>query len=95
MEAATPEQQLAASNGSGPPEALQQLVDRYNPAVFELGRRRARIRLAGAGSQDFDVLLDGHRARLVAAETERRADAVLTANADTWSAIAEDLRGGM
>src|SRR5437016_10258941 len=47
------------------PETLRTLTKRYDPQVFELGRQRARIRLVGAGPAEFDVLLDGHRARLV------------------------------
>jgi pimeloyl-ACP methyl ester carboxylesterase len=77
------------------PLALRQLVDRYNPEVFELGRPRARIRLDGADSGLFDVLLDGRVARLVSADPDQRPDATLRADPETWQSIAEDLRGGM
>ncbi len=76
------------------PDTVLQLVERYDHEVFELGRRRARIRLVGAGPHDRDVVLDGQTARLEQAGRERP-DAVLSADADTWAEIADDLRGGM
>jgi pimeloyl-ACP methyl ester carboxylesterase len=78
-----------------PPPALTELIGRYDPEVFELGRPRARIRLAGAAREPSDVLLDGHRARLVPADSGERPDALLSADADTWSEIVSDVRGGM
>ena len=42
-----------------PPEALQALVSRFDPETFDLGRRAARVRVQGAGSEAFDVLLGG------------------------------------
>jgi pimeloyl-ACP methyl ester carboxylesterase len=77
------------------PPALRQLVDRYNPEVFELGRSQARIRLDGADSRPFDVLLNGSTAKLVPADANQRPDASLRADPDTWESIAQDLRGGM
>jgi pimeloyl-ACP methyl ester carboxylesterase len=77
------------------PDTLQQLTNRYDPQVFELGRRSARLRLSGAGTEDADVVLDGQRATLTAADRSRRPDAVLTADASTWRDIVDDLRGGM
>jgi pimeloyl-ACP methyl ester carboxylesterase len=76
------------------PDTLHRLVDRYDPAVFELGRRSARVRLVGAGPEDRDVVLDGDCARLERAGRQRP-DAVLSADAETWAEIAEDVRGGM
>jgi pimeloyl-ACP methyl ester carboxylesterase len=77
------------------PPALRELIDRYDPEVFELARSHARIRLAGAAREPSDVLLDGHSARLVSAESDQRPDALLSADADTWSEIVSDVRGGM
>jgi pimeloyl-ACP methyl ester carboxylesterase len=77
------------------PAALRQLVDRYDAEVFELGRPHARVRLEGAESRPFDVLLDGRTARLVPVERDRRPDALLCADPDTWRSIADDVRGGM
>lgn len=76
------------------PRVLRQLIQRYDPSVFELGRSSARIRLEGAGQEASDVLLNGRSAKLTAAG-RRQPDAVLSADPDTWREIVEDLRGGM
>jgi pimeloyl-ACP methyl ester carboxylesterase len=78
-----------------PPDTLTQLIDRYDPQVFEVGRPQARIRLAGAASEPFDVLLGGGPPRLIATDDDRRPDALLSADPQTWSEIATDVRGGM
>ncbi|MFZ0040808.1 MAG: alpha/beta fold hydrolase, partial [Solirubrobacteraceae bacterium] len=78
---------------TGQSSTLQRLVERYDPEVFELARPHARVRLVGAGDP-VDAILDGHTARLEAADGERP-DAVLTADEKTWEAIADDVRGGM
>lgn len=75
--------------------ALRELADRYDPAVFELGRSSARVRLVGAGPEPVDAELDGNSVRLVPAADGRRPDAVLKADERTWAEIARDLRGGM
>jgi pimeloyl-ACP methyl ester carboxylesterase len=80
---------------TAPPDTLKQLVARYDPHVFELGRPEARIRLAGAAAEPFDVLLDGKPPRLVAADPDQRPDALLSADPQTWTEIAADVRGGM
>ncbi len=79
---------------SAPPESLLELVARFDPHAFELGRRNARIRVVRAGEDAYDVLLDGKPPRLVSA-TRNRPDALLRADPETWSSIAGDLRGGM
>jgi pimeloyl-ACP methyl ester carboxylesterase len=86
---------MSSGNAATAPSALRQLVARYNPQVFELGRPHARIRFDGADSRPFDVLLDGKMAKLVPADRDQRADATLRADPDTWRSIAEDVRGGM
>jgi pimeloyl-ACP methyl ester carboxylesterase len=53
------------------------------------------VRLTGAAGGPVDVLLEGDAATLVPVEASARADAELTADPATWSAIAHDLRGGM
>jgi pimeloyl-ACP methyl ester carboxylesterase len=78
-----------------PPDTLKQLVDRYDPQVFEVGRHEARIRLAGAAAEPFDVLIDGEPPRLEAADPDQRPDALLSADPQTWTEIAADVRGGM
>jgi pimeloyl-ACP methyl ester carboxylesterase len=62
--------------------------------VFELARPSARVRLAGAGPEPVDAVLDGRRARLERA-SGGRPDALLSADEATWSEIADDVRGGM
>jgi pimeloyl-ACP methyl ester carboxylesterase len=79
---------------TGLPPTLQRLADRYDPEVFELARSRARIRLEGAGPAAVDVVLDGHTVELEIADGERP-DALLSADEETWSEIADDVRGGM
>jgi pimeloyl-ACP methyl ester carboxylesterase len=80
---------------TGAPEILRSLTERFDPSVFELGRRQARIRLAGASEVAYDVRLDGSHASLQPASGHGRPDAVLTADPATWSSIARDVRGGM
>jgi pimeloyl-ACP methyl ester carboxylesterase len=77
------------------PRTLRRLADRYDPLVFELGRHSARVRLAGAGPEPVDAVLDGASAKLADADTGRRPDALLSADERTWDEIASDLRGGV
>ncbi|MBV9604326.1 MAG: alpha/beta fold hydrolase, partial [Solirubrobacterales bacterium] len=72
--------------------ALERLVARFDPAVFDVGRPLVRIRVEDGGDP-HDVVLDDGAARLE--PTRGTPDAVLSADAETWSEIAEDLRGGM
>ena len=51
------------------------------------------MRLAVVGGDAWDAVLEGSMARLLPAEGEP--DATLTADLETWNAIAEDVRGGM
>jgi pimeloyl-ACP methyl ester carboxylesterase len=53
------------------------------------------VRLAGAGPEPLDAVLDGRTVKLVAADASRRPDALLSADEPTWASIAEDVRGGM
>jgi pimeloyl-ACP methyl ester carboxylesterase len=77
-----------------PPPVLQTLVDRYDSAVFEPRDRRARLRLAVVGGGDaWDAVLDRGTARLEPAAGD--AGATLTADSTTWTALAEDVSGGM
>jgi pimeloyl-ACP methyl ester carboxylesterase len=78
-----------------PPKPLVELVSRFDSRAFELRRRRARIRLEGAGDVAYDALLsDDDPPKLVAASSGRP-DALLRADLRTWSQIARDMRGGM
>jgi pimeloyl-ACP methyl ester carboxylesterase len=78
-----------------PPAALETLVQRYDSTVFEPARAGARVRLRGGGPQAWDVVFDKGRACLGPSDANRRADAVLTADGETWRALADDLAGGM
>jgi pimeloyl-ACP methyl ester carboxylesterase len=77
----------------GAPEALRALVERYDAEVFAPARERARVRLAVAGGEAYDAVLEDGGARLEPPDGD--ADASLTADRSTWAAIASDLRGGM
>jgi pimeloyl-ACP methyl ester carboxylesterase len=78
---------------TSPPRALQVLVGRYDRAAFEPHGGSARVRLAVAGGDAWDALLERGAARLACAGGD--ADATLTADTRTWAAIADDVRGGM
>lgn len=71
--------------------ALRRLVDRFDPSVFDVGRPLVRIRVEDG--ERHDVVIENGAARM---ELPRgNPDAVLSADAETWSEIAEDVRGGM
>jgi pimeloyl-ACP methyl ester carboxylesterase len=73
--------------------ALEQLVDRFDPEVFDVGRPEARIRVQGAAPEPRDVILEDGRARVEPSSGDP--DAELIADEETWSAVAHDLRDGM
>jgi pimeloyl-ACP methyl ester carboxylesterase/putative sterol carrier protein len=71
--------------------ALERMVERFDASVFDVGRSSVRIRVEDGTAHD--VVLEDGTARI---ERARGApDAVLSADADTWNDIAENLRGGM
>jgi pimeloyl-ACP methyl ester carboxylesterase len=76
-----------------PPRALQVLVGRYDRAAFEPQGGDVRVRLAVAGGDAWDALLERGAARLARADGDP--DATLTADARTWAGIADDADGGM
>ncbi len=80
---------------SSPPLSLRALVDRFDASAFDAPERRAQIRLIVPKEGRWDVLVDGAGARLAAADQRSEPDATLTADRQTWGAIARDLRGGM
>jgi hypothetical protein len=73
--------------------ALPVLVGRYDRTAFEPEGSGARVRLAAAGGDAWDALLERGAARLERAGGD--ADATLTADSQTWAAIAHDVDGGM
>jgi pimeloyl-ACP methyl ester carboxylesterase len=76
------------------PQHLTTLVSRFDHRVFDAPRGSATIRLETRGEAAFDAQIEGKRAKLVPA-SEERPDALLSADAATWRAIADDVRGGM
>src|SRR5689334_2754549 len=78
------------------PAYLQTLVDRWEPDAFDSPSGRARIRLAVTRTNDaWDVTTKGSSAWIKPANPDKRPDATLTADEQTWKTICEDLRGGM
>jgi pimeloyl-ACP methyl ester carboxylesterase/putative sterol carrier protein len=71
------------------------LAERYDPDVMDIPRGRARVRLEVTGGRAWDAVIAGRRLRLRKASEDVKPDAVLSADAATWSRIAADLRGGM
>ncbi len=74
------------------PLALDALLERYDPEPIDLLGRRARVRLASPAGE-WDAVLDADRAWLERAEGA--ADALISADEETWTRIARDVRGGM
>lgn len=72
---------------------LEELVERFDPEVFDVGRPEARIRIEGAGSSPHDVVIADGEARLEPSRGEP--DAELSADEETWESLAADLRDGM
>jgi pimeloyl-ACP methyl ester carboxylesterase len=85
----------ASSQWTAPADAIARLAERFDPDVIDLPRGRARIRLEVTGGKACDAIVAGRRLRLRNASDSAEPDAVLTADAPTWSRIAKDLRGGM
>src|SRR5688572_16755880 len=77
-----------------PPESLQALVDRFDLTAFDLPEPEATIRLADPGGESWDVLADRTGAR-VAGQSKGQADAVLTADEQTWERLGRDVASGM
>lgn len=77
-----------------PPRSIRTLADRFDPSVFDPGRQRTvRIRLQVRGGAAWDIVLDAGTATVVPARGD--ADALLTADSETWERLASDYRGGM
>lgn len=77
------------------PKSLSTLIRRFDPDAIDVPGGSARIRLVVRDEADWDALIDLPEARLVPAGPETEPDAVLTADADAWRQLAEDVRGGM
>ncbi|MGO9495843.1 MAG: hypothetical protein ACLQA5_03880 [Solirubrobacteraceae bacterium] len=68
-------------------DGVERLVARFDPTVFDVGRRHVRIRVEAAATRD--VVIENSTARLTSSRGS--ADAVLTADAATWGEIADDV----
>jgi pimeloyl-ACP methyl ester carboxylesterase len=75
-------------------DALQKLVDRYDPEILPIESVDVRVRLCVTGGEAYDAVLSERGARLEPANGARP-DAELSADAATWERIAADVRGGM
>jgi pimeloyl-ACP methyl ester carboxylesterase len=78
------------------PPYLQTLIDRWEPDAFDAPDGRARIRLAVSRTDlSWDVTIKGSEARIKPANLDRKPDATLSADEQTWKKICQDIRGGM
>ncbi len=78
-----------------PPAALETLVQRFDSTVFDPAREKARVRLGGCGRRSWDVVFEEGGPYLVPSDPDRRGDAVLTADVETWVALADGQDVGM
>jgi pimeloyl-ACP methyl ester carboxylesterase len=85
----------ATRKGVAPADAIAALADRFDPDIIDVPRGRARIRLEVTGAKACDAVIAGRRLRLRGTDGAPDPDAVLSADAATWTRIAADLRGGM
>jgi pimeloyl-ACP methyl ester carboxylesterase len=85
----------AAAPAARPPEVFRELLDRFDPNVIDVPGGSARIRLAIADGDSWDVRLRGSHARLEPPIEGAEPDALLRADTATWKRVASDLRGGM
>ena len=77
------------------PDLLERLLERFDPAVFDVGRRSVRLRVeTGSAGASADIAVDDGYAR-VTRPTGRRPDAVLRADLRTWEQIADQTVNGL
>jgi len=72
---------------------IETLVGRFDPSVFDARQLRTRIRVGVSDANAWDVIVADGVATI--ARAERRPDAVLTADVETWVQIAADASRGM
>ncbi len=73
--------------------ALERLVERFDPSLFEVGRRDVRLRIEEDGGKPRDVMIEDGQARLE--PPNDHVDAELIADHETWEAVATNLKDGM
>jgi pimeloyl-ACP methyl ester carboxylesterase len=78
------------------PAGIGVLAERYDPSVIDVPGGRALVRLR-VGGEEWDARLTSRRLRVVPADSGSGSepDAVISADAATWRAVASDVRGGM
>jgi pimeloyl-ACP methyl ester carboxylesterase len=86
---------MAVADRQAPPAGIAALANRYDPDVIDIPGGRALVRLRAESEDEWDVLLTDSQLRLAPASGTKEPDAVLTADAATWRAIAEDVRAAM
>jgi pimeloyl-ACP methyl ester carboxylesterase len=74
--------------------AVERLVERFDPSVFDVDARRARLRIEDGAGQRCDVVLERQGAQVLDAGT-CEPDAVLRADADTWARVADNVGDGL
>jgi pimeloyl-ACP methyl ester carboxylesterase len=83
-----------AAAGSRPASGLAALIERFEPEVMDLSGGTARIRLIVDGESEWDALIEEGEISIEPA-TAAQPDALLSAGAETWERVANDVRGGM
>jgi pimeloyl-ACP methyl ester carboxylesterase len=86
---------MAVADRQAPPAGIAALANRYHPDVIDIPGGRALVRLRVEGQREWDARLADSQLRLAPARDTREPDAVLTADAATWRAIAQDVRAAM
>jgi pimeloyl-ACP methyl ester carboxylesterase len=86
---------VATARTAAPPEGIAALAERYDPDVIDVPGGRGLVRLHVRGGDEWDARLTSRRMRVVPARPGDEPDAVITADAATWRAVAADVRGGM
>jgi pimeloyl-ACP methyl ester carboxylesterase len=86
---------MAVADRPAPPAGIAALANRYDPAVIDIPGGRALVRLRVKGRDEWDARLADSELHLAPARDTKEPDAVLTADAATWRAIAQDVRAGM
>src|SRR4051812_2467014 len=78
-----------------PFDVLRLLVDRFDATAFDAPTGTARLRLEVTGEGACDAVVRHGLMSLGPAAADRRADARLIADTQTWRRVGEDIRGGM
>jgi pimeloyl-ACP methyl ester carboxylesterase len=74
------------------------ILHRYDPRAFDAPVRRSRVRLVmrgGGSDRACDILVTPAGVTLVAAPSDERPDALISADRVTWDRIAADVRAGL